>query len=411
MAFPDARVVIGGGLGRRQPSEDNISALVMQGVATGSLALGDVVELNSVADAEDLDLDAAYDTTNKVLVYHHITRFFFRNPNGKLFLMLVSQSVTLTDICDKANAYLKKLLSASSVAGKVRQAAVALNPITSYTPTLTGGLDGDVLTALPKAQELATEEFGLFRPVMIIVEGRQFNGTASAATNLRALDYPNVAVCIAQDKNIADTVISSTTPYKYYAAVGDILGYISLAAVHENIGWVSKFPLTDITTGKFVNTALSSNVDVGTMEAHFGTLHDKGYIFAVARPGVSGYYFSSAPTCALITNDLAYIENTRTINKAARLIRQALVPELNSPVPLTEDGKIQPAKIGAFEAKGKQALVVNMLTQGEISQCRVYIDPDQTFITNGETLSVEFDIVPVGVARTITATVTLTASL
>jgi hypothetical protein len=416
--IPDVNISIGSGLGRRTPSEDNISGMVMQGVATTAtlttqaLALLQIVELNGVSDAEGYGLNDLYDETNKVLVYHHIKRFFKRNKSATLYLMLVSQTTTLTQICDKAQPYLKTLLSSSATLGKIKQVAVCLNPLTTYTASSTaGGLDADVLTSLPKAQELANEEFTLFRPVLIVVEGRQFSGTASAATDLRALGYANVAVVIAQDKAIADKVISSTTPYKYYAAIGDTLGMISFASVNENIGWPDRFQLTDTLDGTWMFGALSSNVDVASYESSYNTLHNKGYLYAITRVGVSGYFFQSAPVCNLITADLSYIENTRTINKAARLIRTAMIGSINSPIQLTAQGKMQLSKVAALEAIGKTALENNMLPAGEISSCSVYIDPDHNFITDGEQFDVEFDIVPIGVARQINAKVQLSFTL
>lgn len=416
MAIPSVVFAIGSGLNRPAPSDRSTSAMLMQGVATSAtsttlaLALGTIIELRSVSDAEAYGLNAAYDTTNKVLVYHHITRFYKRCPGAKLYIKLVSQTTTLTNMCDKTLTHLKELLSSSLAGGRVHQAAVALNPTTSYTATATGGLDGDVLTAATKAQALATEEYALGRPVEIIIEGRQFNGTASAATDLRALGFPNVSVIIAQDSDIANIAISTPSVYKYYAAVGDYLGMIASAGVSQSIGWPARFPLTDPLDGAFMHCGISSNADVATMESSFDTLFDKGYVFAAARQGLSGYYFMGAPVCNSVSDDRAYLENSRTLNAALRVLNAAYAPRINSPIPLSPDGTMTPAAAGELEALGKTALQTALMPD-DISGCSVVVDRTHNFITQGEQVSITFEIQPIGVARKITGTVLLNSTL
>jgi hypothetical protein len=415
MALPELALAIGSGLGRITPSEDNVCGIVMQGVATSAtsttqaLALGAIVELNGISDAEGYGLNAAYDTTNAVLVYHHISRFFQRSPSGKLFLMLVAQTVTLTQMCTRTQPYLKAVLSSTLAAGRIQSAGVILNPAGTYTATLTGGLDGDVLTAIPAAQALAAEEFGLFRPVSIFIEGRRFNGTATAATDLRTLAAPNVGVVIAQDKAVADAL--GNVPNKYYAALGDFLGMLSAAPVNESLGWVDKYTLTNPNASRFNTCALSSNTDVASYEADYNTLYDKGYIFAIPRTGRSGYYWAGTPAATTVASDQAFIENTRVLNKAARIVRRVMVGHINRPIPLTTQGKIEPVIKSNLEAQAQAELTNVMLNAGEISASAVNIDGNHNFFTAGEQFDVQFDIVPIGVARKITGTITLKKAL
>ena len=184
----------------------------------------------------------------------------------------------------------------------------------------------------------------------------------------------------------------------------------SYAKVNECLGWVGKFPLTDLADNVFVKACLSSGNEIETYEAGWGTLHDKGYMFAKPHVGKSGYWFNSSPTCTSIDDDQAYLENASTLNKASRLIREALLNDLNSPIELTSEGKIHPAIIGELESKC-ETKVGEMLQDKEISALSVFIDPDHNFIEDGEEFTVEFGIVPVGVARMIRAKVRLVAKL
>jgi len=78
---------------------------------------------------------------------------------------------------------------------------------------------------------------------------------------------------------------------------------------------------------------------------------DKGYIIAGSYPGYSGVFFSGSATCVEKASDYAYSENNRVRNKAARLIRLTMMPEIIDIVKKTlrlvsvnllqlEDGKV-----------------------------------------------------------------------
>lgn len=411
MALPDVRITKEAGLNRRTQGEDAISGLVCGGVSVVDGAqLDTTYELRGIKELEDLLIDADYDSTNDILIYHHVDRFFKRCPNGKLYLRLVSQQtgsggVSMADMVDNSGTHLKQLLIDAN--GEVRQAGVVLNPdLATYTSTTSNGLDNDVQAAVTAAQALAEAEFDAHRPVVVLIEGREFNGTVGNAEDLRDLASNQVGVVIAADLDISD----SDTAYQNYAAVGDVLGMLAKAKVNESLGWVAAFPLTDVPKGIFVRAGLSSGSSINTYAGGWATLHDKGYIFARPHTGLSGFWLNASPTCDLVTDDEAYLENARTLNKAAREIRKALLPELHSPIQLTSEGKIEPVRVASLQAKATSGLQV-MQRNLEVSAFTVFIDPDTNFIAANETLEVVFSIVPVGVARQIEGKVKLVASL
>jgi hypothetical protein len=390
-----------GNLGRRTPNADMVSALVMNGVATASYALGDIVEFRSAADAEALGLDAAYDAANNVLVHHHIERFFLRNASGILHVMLVDQAVTLTEMVDKDEDYLAKLLR--DKAGAVVQWAVALNPVIGYVPTLVTGLDEDVVDAIPKAQELINAEFEKFRYSDGIIEGRSFNGTTAAALDLRTLEAENVSVVIASDPAIADDHAIKNG----YAAVGDVLGLVSFAAVSQNIGEQSAdFNLTNAAQNVFETAGLSSNKPLADYtDTDLDTLHDKGYIFADVNAGEVGFWLNDSSTCTGLDSDYAYLENNRTINKAIKQARAALNPRIKARIYVDPDT----GKISATDAKSFESDVVAKLrpmkADGDISggiDC--YVDPEQNILATSE-IKVEVTFVPVAIGRQIKLTI------
>ena len=169
--------IVTGGLGRVAASIDNVCGLIISGVATTATAttvalpLLTSVKLRNVKDAERYGINAAYDTANNVTVYLHITEFFRMSPSGILWLRLTALNLSLTAMALKTNtSFVKQLLIDAD--GEIQTLAIAANYFTIYNPTLSGGMDSDVGTAITNAQALADEEAALKRPIFILIEGR-----------------------------------------------------------------------------------------------------------------------------------------------------------------------------------------------------------------------------------------------
>ncbi len=399
-----------GGLGRQNPSEDNWSGICMNGIAvTGGAQLNTVYELNNLGNAEALGLTKKYDITNKILVWHRLREFYRLAPGAKLFIMLVSQATTLTQMADKTTANgLVKLLRDPKPAGKIMQAYIARNPATGYTPTDGATcFDGDVLTdtsgvlsgALVKAQQLAEEEETLHRPVHIIVEGRGFNGTIAAALSLHILTFNQVSTTIAQD---ADVAVKDAL-FAKYAAGETLLGMVARRAVNECVGYVADGNIQNQADGIFVRPAISSGTLLSAIsEADRDVLNTKGFIIPQVYSGYAGVYFNDSFTCVELADDYFSIENNRTINKAIRLAYIALVPQINKTVLVDPDtGNLSLGECKFFESLANNALDV-MLRAQEISGYDTFVDPAQNILSESE-LVVDLEIVPTGVARKLKA--------
>lgn len=111
-------------------------------------------------------------------------------------------------------------------------------------------------------------------------------------------------------------------------------------------------------------------------------MNDKGYIYAASYEGYAGVYFQNSPTATAKTSDYAYIENNRVWNKAARIIRQALIPVVKGTVKKDpQTGFIRSTTISYWEGLVNKALE-NMIIDDEISGFDFYINPKQ--IVNDE---------------------------
>jgi len=267
--------------------------------------------------------------------------------------------------------------------GEIRQLAV-------YAPsrTLT---DADVVLLKTIADNLSAQAMPLsilYAPTITEID---------TLPNLRLQGRNRITVVISQSADDAALALfnhADNATHKALSTIGLMLGMVALAAVHESIGWVSKFP-TGITKPAFSEGSLFRNTDKALIQE----LDDFGYLFLVTHTGISGAYANDSYSLDLETSEFRTIESNRTMDKAERGIRIYLTPYLSSPIyvnPTT--GKLRSDVIAFLETlAGKQ--LEDMEAAGEISGYIVQIDPDQNVLT---TSTVEFVIkqVAVGVMRT-----------
>lgn len=418
---------LSGGLGRRNPEQDMVSGLLFDGVSTTKLALDKIERLASLEDAESLGITADYDV-NGQSAYYQIQQFFRMNPSGDLYIMATAKGSAYEDIVEKA------MVMQEQSNGNIRQLAVIFSDNALFTATR---------DAVTKAQTKATLGYKNFMPFEIILEGKGFD--PDTAPSLADLSAENVSVVIAMDvekafeqklfqkgatkendklyvlapeeslvetrgssniynvntekgfkqENGADLEFTFKDVYKNTAAVGLVLGAISKAKVSENIAWIEKFNLTG---EGFSKAGFIGGKEIKTL----GTLNDlneKRFIFAKTHTGLPGLYFNDSHTCTAGISDFAYVENNRTINKATRLLRTALLPKLASPVLVDIDGKLPQSVSKNFEGLCRSALE-GMVANQEVSDFDVYVDPKQNILATSE-LKVKAEITPIGTARKI----------
>ncbi len=418
MALPNVFIVrLAGGIGRLgSDSGEGVAALVMGGVSVvGGAQLNTTYRLYSLKGAEDLFLTAAYDTTNKVNVNYHIAEFFRLNPTGELHVRLVAQATTMAQMCDKALTHLKQVLVDGG--GRIRKAGVVRNPATGYTPTLSGGVDADVLAAIPKAQELADDEFANDRPVNnIVIEGREFNGTVGSATDLRAIvggPYRDVSVCIAQDGERAD----DDALFAKTAAVGAYLGLATNKAPSASFARpIVGNNLTSVAVNRFLSAKLSSGALLSSLSlGDQNALNTKGYVFTRAFNGYDGVYFNQSSNCVPVTDDYNSSELRDVINYAVRLVRPVLIPYINQTLPVEAGtGRIDKGAAKGIETDVRSALIS---LSNEVSSINtVLVDPAlddsgvayPSFLSDG-VLRLVLGIVPKGKAEEIRVSIGYTA--
>lgn len=366
---------LSGGLGRRNPEQDMVSGLLFDGKQLTKLELDKVERLSSLEDAEALGITENYDNESQS-VYYQIQQFFRINPSGDLYIMK-TKAGSDTDFAPSYEDIVGRALDMQEKAnGNIRQMAIIHYGPTTFTQTQ---------AAILKAQTQADLAYKDYMPFEIILEGKGFTVDAPSLDGSNA---QNVSVVIAMD-------VDKATTYKNTAAVGLALGAISKAKVSENIAWIEKFNLTGEGFAKAGFVGGEEFKTLGTLSE----LNDKRFIFAKTHTGLPGVYFNDSHTCTLGTSDFAYVENNRTINKATRLLRTALLPKLASPVLVDIDGKLPQSVSKSFEGLCRSALE-GMVANQEVSAFDVYVDPKQNILATSE-LKVKAEITPIGTARKI----------
>jgi len=403
MGLPKVKIAYGNGnLGQKAASEDGICGIMVSGVAVaGKFALGDILTLYSLDDAKNLGIDAAYDTTNTCAAYQQIKEFYDEAPTGtQLYVMVVAKTVTMTQMCDKDLNYAAKLLSQTQ--GKIKHVGITRIPDGAYTPTYDDQFEQDLWDAVTKAKALRTYEEDHFRPVSFWLGGRNFQGAAATAKDLRDPLETNancVSIVIGNDYNVA----ISAAHYNKYTSVGLALGKKAAGAVQENIGKVKKGKLKVVTKPGFSNGAAYESIS----ETNLEVLANKGYIFLIKHPGKDGIFFNGDHTAAPVTDDYSSQSRRSAIDKAARITRLVYLEELLDDVELDPTtGKLSAGTIKAFQANVEEAINAQMTAAKEITKVTCFVDPDQDVLATNK-IVVEVSIIPKGMTEEISVTLAL----
>lgn len=399
------------------------TALMMTGMAVaGKLVLGTTYTILSRTDANALGLDAAYDTTNNVAVYHHIDEFYRMAGEGvPLYFMVVAQTVLPGVMIDDATGiYSKKLIIDAK--GEAFNLGIIFNPATGYTETAVDGLNSDIRTAIKKAQALHQWAYDTDRPVQIFLEGRGYTAPAASALNLRAIpdgaggatfEADRVSLVVGQDWDFAESL---TGLARKYAAVGTALGTLAAMEINECIGEVERMNITDDLRNKWLVAGLSNHIKCADQEADLNTLDTKGYIFADLYTGVSGYRWNGDPTCTPIIVDADGNMNCHTVaygrtnDFAVRKLRAAYLPLINKVKPVnTSTGLMPTGIIKDIENKGNDVFD-DMAAEGWLSGGKTYVDPLSDILVAKE-VDISYSIVPYGIIGKINGVINLKTKL
>lgn len=360
------------GLGRLPAEEDYVSALVLP-IAVPVPAWNGSAFKRYVSPAEARADGITTSSAAYAVLAYQIERFFAEAGSSELYVV---NAAGLT--ADQFNAYTE---------GRVRQ-------IFYDKGVAFAGLSA----AVGELQTFANRLAELHAPVSIITSVTDVTSVTGGADqpDVRAMasDRVSVLICGSGSGKAADVIAS--TGLAYLPEGGAVLGALARAAVHESIAWVERFNFrkgADLEKIRFSDGADFTAKTAAELDA----LNAKGYLFFRKHTGIAGSYVNDSHAATSATDDYAFLENGRVIDKAQRRIRISLLPDLSRPLQVDRDGKLDAATIGYLEAKASRPLDL-MAAAGEISAYEVTIDPAQDVLATSK-VNIQGSIIPRGVAR------------
>ena len=368
--LPNVNITVNrSGLGLVDFTNDGIMGMITFGAAvTGKLELNDPFVIYSIADAEAKGITEALNPH----AWKQVKEFYNECGNGTKLWMIVTGSGLMSSTVSGSACIARKLIEAAR--GEICLCGISVG--TFLTPTAqVDGIDGDVVLTVSQAQILADEYQALIMPLSFVIDGAGFLGNENVLADLHTMKYHRGSVLLAASEN--DGV----------ASVGQFLGRLAAIPVQRKVSRVKDGAL------KNLKGFLTDGAPVDDRANALNVLHDKGYIVYRTFPGKTGYYYSGDPTATANTDDLNTIARNRIIDKVFKITYKTYVEELDDDVPVTQDGKLQPAVCGYL--KSMIELQVNSQMNEEISNFIAIINPDQN-ILSGVPLQIELQITPMG---------------
>jgi hypothetical protein len=321
---------------------------------------------------------------------YHIGEYFRIIPNGSLYVHIPGSAY---------GTNFEEITTLRNFAeGKIRQVGIMHDLSTGFATT-----------QITKIQAQMDAAFAAYRP-MVALFAPEISGTTDLSTlvDLSGLDSEMVSVQIGQDAGGTGGWLYRANG-KSISDLGAKLGVLSLSKVSDSWAWVGAYNMTD---GTELNTiGFSNGTTYATAETNnvLDQLATYGYCFLRKITDFVGTYNTQPNTATLETSDYRFLYNNRTIQKAGRVERIAMIPFQSSPIILNSDGTMTDVTIETFSGAIGQQLDV-MVRAGELSNYAVTINPAQNVLSTSS-VDISVALLPVGVADYITITNRFTVTL
>ena len=386
MALPRVKITFeNGALGGVAPSEDGVCGLVAYATAVSTtFALNTPYLITKLDGLVALGITSEATGANAAL-YKTVKEFYSEAPDGtKLWVMGVAASTSIANLTDKANNIISPLLMAARGSINILMLKVA----SAAEPTMSGSIDGAVLTAVTNLQALAEDwTVNKYAPFMCLVEALSYNGVAASLPDLTARSDNRVGVVL------GDSVTGSAG-----AAVGLVAGRLAAEPVQRSLARVRSGAIK------------AETMYIGTNQAELGdpdVANDLGYIVPRTFVGKSGYYWSDDHLATGASDDYCAIPRRRVIDKAYRIAYKTLVDEIAENVQVNTEGKLAAFHCKGVETSVESAIVNSMTSEGNLGndpdnasdlgvQC--YIDPDQNILATSR-LEINLKVKPHGYSK------------
>src|SRR6185312_15544106 len=218
-----------GGLNRKLPGEDHISAIIFYATITpAGFATQKIQVVNQLLDAEALGIvNTEGAATDLQILHYHVSEFYRINPGAKLYIAIYDSPVGALTFAEIETVQ-------NFAEGEIRNMAIwCKKPFDTAQMVLIQGF----LTTLETQN----------KPISCVLFAADFKVilTSALVTLLTGVVAPKVSGILGQDGAGTGAALFVTAGYSV-TAVGAILGAVSKAKVSECIGWVEKFPMNAV---------------------------------------------------------------------------------------------------------------------------------------------------------------------
>lgn len=374
-----------GNVVRALPGEDHISGLVFysatlpeaeEGVA-GFTTTERIHAISQIEVAEKYGITADAPAWETKVLHYILNSIFNMNPGVSLYVGIFKPATSTP-----AFSEIKQIQNYAD--GRLRQVGV-WNGSVELSETILNSLQS-VRTTLEMQN----------KPLSILYAPKVADVT-KLSNDIAKIGRNGVSVIIGQDgagvaAELYDAEANKTAKASV-SALGDLLGAVSKASVHQSIAWVEQFP-TNIALAAFGDGTKYRDLDTAVVEM----LDESRYIFLRTYDGIAGAYFNDNHTLDTATSDYAYISDVRTMDKAVRGVRSYLLPKLGRPMKVdASTGQLERTAVEHLITTGNLYLT-EMEKAGELSGYKFDIDPDQNILSTSRVRGV-IKNVAVGVMR------------
>ena len=177
--------------------------------------------------------------------------------------------------------------------------------------------------------------------------------------------------------------------------LGLLGGYMAQLSVGTSIGDVSLPPVASALY--FANGVYTPATSLSQSLAE--EIGDKQYIFARTRPPKNGLWFNDGATAADPSTALSSLEAVRTLGAIVDDLRLFFTSYINSKVPVTADGDIQPAYKQVVLDNAFAKVVAPYIESGDISDARLSLVAKNNDMVGTRTWEVSLSILPAPTLR------------
>ena len=365
-------------------STDGIMMLVCQAVAVSGFTLEHAYLLTKLADLDALNIDAAYDTTNKVAVYQQVSEFYTTAGDGSLVWLIGTSKSTNSNAFAAyvATTGFKNLIRSTAQAdpaNRVKMIGLCYGIPAAFQTA--ADFPADVAATQTAMQATKDALFAEGFPFNFIVDGYNMSATVSAANigTQATKSISSGSLCITGTTANGVSAVGMALGKFAIKTVGHALNNISDGATPASAAFLTNGTLDTIIAENTIVNGTLYYVSAGTV-TYNGTDYDIGEQFT----GGAVAFFTGTGTIKAVTSS-----KTTSGNIALAGIYLVKVDTITYNAVTYNVGDIfTGTATTTFTGSGEAYLLgLAILAEGAIVQNVVYLVSVDDVVYNGNTYS------------------------